>query len=106
MSRASIRKRVAALNEAINPAGSLAAKLTKLTDEQRQEYRQWQQRNEAYFAANSGGAAYERFLSGEQLPMLRRDIRQSLFGPDICLPINATVADAMDAYNHQMAKGH
>lgn len=105
MSRAHLRRRVAALNEAINPAGSFAAKLAKLTDEQRDEYHRWRLRSSAYYVANPGGAAYERFLAGEQSPPLRRDIRQSLFGSDICLPSNATVADAMDAYNQLLAKG-
>lgn len=103
---ADLRKRVAVLNEAINPAGSLTAKLAKLTDEQRDEYHRWRLSCASYYAANPGGAAYERFLSGEQPPQLRRDIRQSLFGQDIRLPVNATVADAMDAYNQLMAKGN
>lgn len=102
---ADLRKRVAALNEAINPAGTLTAKIAKLTEEQREEYRCWRRRSAAYFAANPGGAAYERFLTGEQPPVLRRDIRQGLFGCVTQLPSNATVDHAMDAYN-QLLEGH
>lgn len=106
MSRAHLRKRVAALNDAINPAGSFSAKLAKLTDEQRDEYHRWRLRCSAYYAANPGEAAYERFLSGEQPPPLRRDVRQNLFGSSVCLPVNTTVAEAMDAYNQLLVKGH
>ena len=99
MSRPDLRKRVAALNEAINPAGSLTAKLAKLTDEQRDEYHRWRQRCATYYAANPGGTAYERYLSGEQPPPLRRDVRHALFGRDIHLPANGTVAEAQALYN-------
>lgn len=99
MSRADLRKRVAALNDAINPAGSLTAKLAKLTDEQRDEYHRWRERCAAYYMSNPGGTAYARLLSGEQPPPLRRDVRHALFGPEIRLSANGTIAEAQALYN-------
>lgn len=100
MSRADLRKRVAALNEAINPAGSLTAKLAKLTEEQRDEYHRWRQRCATYYASNPGGAAYARLLCGEQPPPLRRDIRHALFGSEIRVSVNATIAEAQALYDN------
>jgi len=99
MSRPDLRKRLAALNEAINPAGSLTAKLAKLTHEQRDEYHRWRQRCATYYAANPGGTAYERYLSGEQPPPLCRDVRHSLFGPEFRVSATGTIAEAQSLYN-------
>lgn len=100
MSRAGLRRRVAALNEAINPAGALSAKLAKLSDEQRHKYQQWQQGCIAYFAALTGGAAYARLISGEQLPPLRPDIHRTLFCQSPLIAVGATIAEAAEIYRH------
>lgn len=98
MSRTDLRRRVAALNEAINPAGSLTAKLAKLTKEQQDEYRRWQDRSDRFYAANPGGSAYARIINGEQSPPLRRDVRHALFGPTPVITADMTDRDAADAY--------
>lgn len=108
MSRTDLRKRVAALNKAINPAGLLTAKLAKLTKEQQDEHRRWQDRCGRHYAAiNASGAnAYDRAINhGDHPPMLRRDVWHALFGPDIDLPATATASDAMDAFHDLLAKG-
>lgn len=98
MSRADLRKRVAALNGAINPAGSLTAKLAKLTNEQQDEYRRWRDRCARYYATDPAGSAYARLISGEQPPPLRRDVRHALFGPDLYIAADATTAEAAEIY--------
>jgi hypothetical protein len=104
MSRADLRKRVAALNEAINPTGSLTAKLAKLTDDQRQTYDHWRDQCERHCGAYTDGTAYACLLSGELSPSLRRDVHELLFGPDTHLAANMTLADASDAYRRVVLK--
>ena len=100
MNRPDLRKRVAALNEAINPAGSLTAKLAKLTDEQRDEYHRWRQRCATYHnRSDTPGSSYARLLDGDYPPPLRRDVRQALFGPDIRVSANGTIAETQALYN-------
>lgn len=102
MSRTDLRRRVTALTNAINPAGSLTAKLAKLTVDQHRVYDQWRVQCERYYASNPGGTAYARLLSGEQPPPLRPDVRKTLFGPTISIPADATDAQAAEIYRRML----
>lgn len=104
MSRAELRRRLDALNNAINPANSIGAKLAKLTNDQRRAYGQWGIQCERYYAANPGGTAYARLLSGEQPPRLRPDVHMELFAPTISIP--AAEADAQAAEIYRRALDH
>lgn len=105
MSRANLRRRINALNSAINPANSIGAKLATLTNGQCAAYEDWRDRCATYYAQNPGGTAYARLLSGEQPPPLRPDVRKTLFGPTIAIPIDTTGTQAAETYR-RLAHGN
>lgn len=98
MSRAHLRRRIAALNKAINPAGSLGAKIRSLTNEQKESYDKWRNRCAHYLKTRPDGEAYACMIAGEPLPMLRPDIREILFGPSTSIPLGSTETKASEIY--------
>lgn len=93
-----LRKRVAALNAAINPAGSLSARLAILTPDQHASYRLWRDHLDQWHRDHPGSGAYERMLDGDEGPHLRSDVQDALFGPTITIPADASDADAAQIY--------
>lgn len=101
--RNDVKRRLAALSKAINPAGSLGAKLKQLTDEERNEYQRHQQRLIAW-AGQSDRNLYERMLEGDTGPQLRSDLQIALFGPTPTIPADATDEEAAQIYQISLQK--
>lgn len=106
MSRTNLRKRVAALNDAINPARSLTAKLAKLTKEQQGEYHRWRDRYDRYYAAVAARSAnaYEQMLEGDIGPPLHKIVADALFGPTPLITVDMTDVEIQEIY-HKLCKG-
>lgn len=91
-----LRRRVDAITIAFN--GTLAAKLIKLTDDQRLAYDQWRDRTAAFCASYPDGEAFARMINSDAPPPLRRDVQMALFGATIGIPADATDAQASEIY--------
>lgn len=91
-----LRRRVDAITETFSR--TLAAKLIKLTEDQRRAYDQWHDRTAAFCASGPDGEAYARLINGEGPPPLRRDVQFALFGATIRIPSDATDAQASEIY--------
>lgn len=94
---ADLRRRVDAITVAFS--GTIAAKLIKLTDDQRLAYDQWRCRIATFCASNPDGEAYARLINGDAPPPLRHDVQLALFGATIGIPADATEAHAAEAYS-------
>lgn len=94
---ADLRRRVDAITVAFR--GTIAAKLIKLTDDQRLAYDQWRCRMATFCASYPNGEAYERVINGDEPPPLRHDVQLALFGATIGIPADATDAQAAEAYS-------
>lgn len=95
---------VAALRVRLNAieakaAGTLTAKVQKLTLAQRAEYERWRTNWDAFIANNPGGAAFGLMLDDRGPPDLRRDTRTALFGD---APLITTESDAAEAYRRML----
>lgn len=93
---ADLRRRLDAIT--VTFSGTLAAKLIKLTDDQRRAYDQWRDRMAAFNASYPDGDAYARMINGDEAPRLRRDVHTALFGATIGIPADATEAQAGEIY--------
>lgn len=93
---ADLRRRVDAITTAFN--GTFAAKLIKLTDDQRLAYDQWRDRMTTFCASYPDGEAYARIINGDAPSPLRRDVQMTLFGATIGIPADATDAQASEIY--------
>ncbi len=97
MSRiADLRRRVDAIT--VTFSGTLAAKLIKLTDDQRRAYDQWRDRMAVFYASYPDGEAYARMIDGDGPSPLPRDVRLALFGATVGIPADATEAQAGEIY--------
>jgi hypothetical protein len=94
---ADLRRRADAITVAFS--GTIAAKLIKLTDDQRLAYDQWRCRMATFCASYPDGEAYARILNGDAPPPLRRDVQMVLFGATIGIPADATDPQAAEAYS-------
>jgi hypothetical protein len=94
---ADLRRRFDAISHAFS--GTIAAKLIKLTDDQRLAYNDWRDRMAIFCASYPDGEAYARIIDGEAPPPLRRDVQMTLFGATISIPLGATDTQAAEAYN-------
>lgn len=97
------KRRLGALTAALNPKGSFRARFADLTDEQRATYQRWRDRTDAWHAAKPDNA-FERMLSGDEPPKLRRDISDALFGPTPVITDDMTADQVAEAYN-RFARG-
>lgn len=81
MSRADLRRRVAALAEAIKPASnSLEARLERLSPAERNAYSEHRDRIAAWIKRNPDQNLYEATLAGEA-PTMPRTLSEKLTGP-------------------------
>jgi hypothetical protein len=74
------KRRLDALIAIVKPANSLAARIDKLTTDQRDWYDGWKAHCERWMRINSDDRAYELTLSGFGPVGLRDDISIALFG--------------------------
>jgi hypothetical protein len=93
---ADLRRRFDAISHAFS--GTIAAKLIKLTDDQRLAYNDWRDRMAIFCASYPDGEAYARIINGDAPPPLRRDVQMALFGAIIGIPLDATDAQASEIY--------
>ena len=91
-----LRRRVDGITAAFN--GTFAAKLFKLTADQRREYVAWRDRMAAFCASHPDGEAYARIIDGDGPPPLRSDVQMALSGATIGIPADATDAQASEIY--------
>lgn len=101
MRLAELRRRIAALTEAVNPAGSVSARLAKLGPSGRASYQIWRDELARHAAAHPGAQAYERLLAGDIGPALRSDIRIALFGPVTGISTTASLYEAQAIYRRE-----
>lgn len=103
MTRAfSLRGRLDKLFATIRPPGSLAAKLEKLSDDERETFEAWERLSKKWIARHSAfepDGAYRALLNGTIPPILPEPIRVKLFGPlPPLIPADASVDDAARMY--------
>lgn len=92
------KRRLAALAASIIPRDPLHARLSSLTNVQRQDYEQWRALSVEWHKANPDGAAYALMLDGYVGPLLRGDVAEVLFGSTRVITVDMTVADAVESY--------
>ncbi|BCA63091.1 hypothetical protein HMP09_2325 [Sphingomonas sp. HMP9] len=93
---AGLRRRLDAIT--VTFSGTLAAKLIKLTVDQRRQYDEWRDRMAVFYASYPDGEAYGQMINGDGPSPLPRDVRLALFGATIGIPTGATEAQAGEIY--------
>lgn len=102
MSRVDLRRRIKALNQAVNPAGSFNARLADLSDEQRAAYGRW--RDNLALWHGGPGNVYKRMLEGDEPPPLRSDVHKALYGTALSTTADMTVPQSAEQYT-RLLKG-
>jgi len=98
------RRRLDALVAILRPAGSLAARIAALPDQQCATYQDWQARMSEWIARRPNGQAYEAMINGEELPMLRREVRAALFQDVANISETAKLGEVQTIY-YDFARG-
>ncbi|MCP3389690.1 hypothetical protein NLM27_12990 [Bradyrhizobium sp. CCGB12] len=101
-----IKKQLAALRAIVKPAQSLAARIDRLTDEQRDGYVRWEAQYQRWFERckthiddyEADARPYACTIERDTSPTLRRDVRSALYGPDQRIPAKATEDEAARLY--------
>ncbi len=100
MSRAHLRKRIAALANAIKPPpNSLEARIERLSPDERTAYSQHRDRVAAWIKRNANRNLYEAILAGEG-PVMPKALSEKLTGPTPAITVDMTIAEAAEIYSH------
>ncbi|MBI0476107.1 hypothetical protein D9601_12175 [Sphingomonas sp. MA1305] len=102
MSRAALRRRLAALAAVIRPVDSVEARVAALTPVQQRRFREWRADRAAWLARHSDGEAYALLLDGEPGPECPLLIRRAVFGTVPQLTEATTIAKAAEQYQRMM----